>query len=68
VEGALPLAVMRLEYTAADGESMVLEVRVTERLIETLETAAATARRKVDLIKELLMSQNIPIPATKAAL
>ncbi len=68
VDGALPLAVMRLEYTAADGESMVLEVRVTERLIETLETTSAMARRKVGLIKELLASQNIPIPAIKAAL
>lgn len=68
IEGAFPLAVLRLEYTAPDGESMVLEVRVTERQIEALETIAATAKRKVVLIKELLQSQGIPIPATKATL
>lgn len=68
VDGAIPLTLMHLEYTAADGESMVLEVRVTERLIETLEAAAATAKKKIGLIRELLANQNIPIPATKAAL
>lgn len=68
IEGAFPLAVLRLEYTAPDNESMVLEMRISEKQIETLETIAATAKRKISLIKEHLKSQNIPIPSTKATL
>jgi hypothetical protein len=66
VEGALPLTVLRLEYTSPKGDAEVVEVRITEKQLEELGSAIATAKRKVQLIKELIGRQGLPIPRTKA--
>jgi hypothetical protein len=66
IEGAVPLSVLRLDYSLPDGESAVVEVRVTEKQLEELGTSIATAKRKLTLIKELIESQRLPIPRTKS--
>ncbi len=66
VEGALPVVILRLEYTTSGGESEVLELRMSEEQIARLEETVATAKRKVAVVKELLKSQSIPVPSTKA--
>jgi len=66
IQGAVPLAVLRLEYTLPSADSAVVEVRVTERQIEELESKIATAKRKLKLIKELVADQRLPIPRTKS--
>ncbi len=66
VEGALPVVILRLDYTTSGGESEVLEVRMSEKQIARLEETVATAKRKVAVVKELLKSQSIPVPSTEA--
>jgi len=66
IEGAIPLAVLRLEYTTPDGDSAVVEVRVTEKQLEEFGAKIETARRKLKRIKELLANQHLPIPRTKS--
>lgn len=66
VEGALPVLVLRLDYTTSGGESEVLELRISETQIGILEETVVAAKRKVAVVKELLKSQSIPVPSTKA--
>lgn len=66
IEGAIPLGLLHLEYTSPDGDSAVLEVRVTERQLEEFESKIATAKRKLTLIKGLVANQRLPIPRTKS--
>ncbi|MGA2497444.1 MAG: hypothetical protein ABSH20_06870 [Tepidisphaeraceae bacterium] len=68
IEGAIPLAMLRLEYSEADGDSEVVEVRITEKQIAELELLVVTAKRKLTLIKELLATQHVAVPATKATI
>lgn len=66
IDGAIPLSILRLEYTKSDEESAVVEVRITEKQIEKLQSSLDTAKRKLGLIKKLLKDQSVSIPATKA--
>ena len=66
IDGAIPLTVLRLDYSAPDGESAVLEVRVTEKQIGQFEEKISDAKLKLRMIKELLSRQNLPIPKTKS--
>jgi hypothetical protein len=66
IEGAIPLAVLRLEYTSPDGDSAVVEVHVTEKQLEEFGSNIETAKRKLKLIKELVAKQHLPIPRTKS--
>jgi hypothetical protein len=66
IDGAIPLSIMRLEYSQPDGNSAVVEVRVTERQIEHISQTVADAKLKLRIIKQQLASQNSPIPQTKA--
>ena len=68
IEGAIPLAVLRLEYSKPDGESAVVEVRVTEKQIAKFGEKIADASLKLRVIKELLVKQDIPIPKTKSTI
>lgn len=68
IDGAIPLAVLRLEYSKPDGETDVVELRVTERLLERLGDRIKDASLKLRLIKDLLTRQDIPIPRTKSTI
>ncbi len=68
IDGAIPLAIMRLEYSRPDGESAVVEFRVTEKQIARFGERIADANLKLRMIKELLTSQHVPIPRTKSTL
>jgi len=68
IEGAIPISILRLEYTTSDGDSAVVELRVTEKQITQFEDKIADAKLKLRMIKELLASQNVPIPRTKSTL
>ena len=63
VEGAVPITVLRLEYTKPDGDTDVFEVMVTERQIKALEEKFADARQKLRLVAELLTTHKIPVPS-----
>lgn len=64
VDGAIPIAILRLEYSAPDGESNVLEVRIAEKQIKALEAILGDARQKLNLLSELLATHQIPVPST----
>lgn len=66
IEGAIPLTILRLEYSSADGESVVVEMRVTEKQLAELGAKIKTAQRKLNLIKELLANQHLLVPRTKS--
>lgn len=66
IEGVVPLAVLRLEYTLPDGEAAVVEMRVTEKQLSELESKLTTAKCKLKSIKELAARSLLPIPKTKA--
>ena len=66
IDGAIPLTILRLEYSKPDGESDVVELRVTEKQVGKLGETIADANLKLRMIKELLASQHLPIPRTKA--
>jgi hypothetical protein len=66
IDGAIPLAILRLEYSMPDGESAVVELRVTEKQIAKFGEKIADANLKLRMIKELLTSHHIPIPKTKS--
>jgi len=66
IDGAIPISILRLEYTTADGDSDVVELRVTENQITQFEDKIADAKLKLRIIKELLSRQQLPIPRTKS--
>jgi len=66
IDGAIPLTLLRLDYSKPDGESAVVEVRVTEKQITQFEDKIANAKLKLRMIKELLSRQELPIPKTKS--
>ncbi len=66
IDGAIPISILRLEYTTSDGDSAVVELRVTEKQITQFEDKIADAKLKLRMIKELVASQNLPIPRTKS--
>ncbi|MHB1034156.1 MAG: hypothetical protein ACYC35_04905 [Pirellulales bacterium] len=68
IEGAIPLAILRLEYSTPDGDSAVSELRVTEKQIAMLGERIADARLKLRMIKELLADSHVTIPGTKATI
>ena len=68
IDGAIPLAILRLDYHRPDGESAVEEIRVTEKQIAELEGKILVAKRKLSMIKGLLASQNLTVPRTKSTI
>ncbi len=68
IEGAVPITILRLEYTKPDGDSAVVEMRVTEKQITQLDERIEEARRKLRIIKDLLTHSTITIPRTKSTL
>ncbi len=68
VDGAIPLTILRLEYTKPDGDSDVVELRVTERQISQFGERIADTKLKLEMIKDLLENKNLSIPSTKATI
>ncbi|MCA9206986.1 MAG: hypothetical protein KDA55_01465 [Planctomycetales bacterium] len=68
IDGALPLTILRFEYSTPDGESDVVEFRVTEQQIGQLEEKISDAKLKLRVIKELMSRQDIPIPETTSTM
>jgi len=68
IEGAFPLATLRLEYTKPDGESAVTEMRITEKQIKNFGEEIENASLKFKMIKKLLANKNISVPKTKSTL
>jgi hypothetical protein len=68
IDGAIPLAILRLEYSKPDGESAVVELRITEKQIANFGERITDASMKLRMIKELLASQNVTIPRTKSTI
>ncbi len=66
VDGAIPISILRLEYSAVDGDSSVVELHVTEKQISQLTEKLADAKRKIVMIKEFLSNHLLPMPNTKA--
>jgi hypothetical protein len=66
IDGAIPLTILRLDYSKPDGESAVVELRVTEKQISQFEEKIANTKLKLRMIKELLSHQELPIPTTKS--
>jgi hypothetical protein len=61
VEGAVVVAIMRVEVFNPDGLAEVVECRLTERQLERLCKISDEARRKMVVLKELMASKNIPV-------
>ena len=68
VEGAIPLTTLRLEFSNPDGESQVVEMRLTEKQLQDLLKKFAIAQRKLNAIKALLHTQAVTIPKTKSTI
>ena len=68
IDGAIPLAILRLEYSKPDGETDVVELRVTEEQLARLGERITDASLKLKLIKDLLAGEGIPIPRTKSTI
>ncbi len=68
IEGAIPLTILRLEYSQADGEPAVVELRLTEKQITKFSERVADAHLKLRMIKDLLTDQHLPIPKTKSTI
>lgn len=68
IDGAIPLTVLRLDYTKPDGESAEVEVRLTENQISQFEEKIADTKLKLKMIKDLLAQQQLPIPRTKSTI
>lgn len=68
IDGAIPLAIMRLEYTTEDGDSDVVEMRITEKQIAKFGEKLADATVKLRMIKELLSCHRLAIPKTKSTI
>lgn len=68
IEGAIPVTVMRLEYDTPDGDSSVVEVRITEKQLTDLANKVSEAQRKIDVIRQFMSGHNLPIPNTKATI
>lgn len=66
IDGAIPLTILRLDYSKPDGESAVVEVRVTEKQIAQFEEKIADAKIKLRILKEFLSRQELRIPKTKS--
>lgn len=66
VDGAVPLTTLQLEYTTADGDSDVVELHITEKQITEFSEKIDDARRKLEMIKDLLASSRISVPRTNA--
>jgi len=68
IDGAVPISILKLDYTDARGQAAVLEVRVTEEQIERFENKVADAKSKLSMIKTLLSNSNVSIPVVSAIL
>jgi hypothetical protein len=64
IDGAIPLTILRLDYTNPDGESAVVEVRVTEKQLVQFEEKIGDVKLKLKVIKDLLRREDIAIPQT----
>jgi len=68
IDGAIPISMLRFDYTRPDGEPAVIELRVTEKQIEQFGEKISEANLKLRVIKNLLTSQEIPMPNTKSTI
>ena len=68
IEGVIPLAVLRIEYTTVGQDSQVVEMRVTKKQLEEIQSLVTAAIRKLEVITDHLQSQNVTLPETKATL
>jgi hypothetical protein len=66
IDGAIPIAILSLEYETPDGDSSVIELRVTEKQIGQLAEKLTDAKLKLTMIKGFLTSHSVIIPKTKA--
>jgi len=66
IDGAIPLAILRMEYTKPDGESDVVELRVTEKQIANFGEKVSDAELKMRMIKRVLTKNDLAIPETEA--
>ncbi len=68
IDGAIPLATLRLEYNTADGDSAVVELRVTERQLAKFGERIADASLKLRMIKDLLANNHVIVPRTESTI
>lgn len=68
IDGAIPITILRLEYLNADGDSSVIELRISEKQIGQLAEKLTDARSKLTTIKGFMTSHLVAIPKTKATL
>lgn len=68
IEGAVPIATLRLEYTDPDGDSGVTEMRITEKQVAKFSKEIENASLKFKMIKQLLEDKEISAPRTKSTL
>lgn len=66
IEGAVPITSLRLDYTKPNGDSSVVELRLTEKQLAMFEEKITDATRKLKMIKQLMSDQNLRLPRTKA--
>ena len=66
IDGAIPLSILRLEYSKPDGESAVVELRVTEKQMAKFGEKISDANLKLRMIKDHLASHGLPVPRTRS--
>jgi hypothetical protein len=66
IEGAIPITILRLAYTLPDQGDAVVELRITEKQLKEFKVQVETAQRKLDIIKDSLRDQGVPIPITRS--
>jgi len=65
IEGGIPLTVLQINYTTADGESLVNEVRISEKQLTKLAEQIGKAKQKLNSIKQLLAQNGLSVPDTE---
>jgi len=62
VDGAIPISSIKLEYVGSDGEPEVVEFRINKEKLELIEEAVVSAKRKLEVIHELLNKYDVQVP------
>lgn len=67
IEGAMPISLLRLDYSTADGDTMTVELRITDSQITSLADKLREAQKKNESIKAFLENAQIEVPLLKGA-
>ena len=63
VEGILPYTTLKIVCRGVDGLPVSLEALLSRRQVSELAEKATAAQRKLDVLTELLISKQVPVPA-----